>query len=111
MRQDIKELIDAMQRGWNKYPHNTNIGTKQKIGNKIGLCPVAHALIGVGVNVDDVEKNLFVARKYLPVLQHQKVLNCHGEQYSLDSMIIHLADNYNWTTPEVIEWLKSHLND
>ena len=128
MRQDIKELADAMQRGWDKYPRNANGSTKIKVDNKIGLCPIAHALIGAGAPIDGVEDQVYIlldagapvlgvedkvfdGEKFFPVLRTQKVLNVFKELNDLDAMIMHLADEHLWTTPQVIAWLRSHAND
>ena len=110
MRQDVKELIDAMQAGWNKVPKNCPHSTfKGSYKNPKACCPLGHAMFGKNDKVDSVA-SLRITCDF-PVLLKQKVKVYFGDLIDLQAAIITLADDYNWSTPKVIKWLKSHLEN
>src|ERR1700675_1190496 len=107
MNQPLNEFINAMSAGWKLCPRNPNgssvLGTRT---HPICWCPPSHAALGktgIAFTASDIKnKNLF------PFLKEQ---NVYGFEFdgSLYAAIIHLADGFNWSTPRVIKWLRSHL--
>jgi hypothetical protein len=109
MNQPLNEFINAMSAGWKLCPRNANGSSFLGTGEyPIGCCPLAHAALGktgFARTASAVEnKNMF------PFLKEQQV---SGDEFtgSLYSTIICLADVYNWSTPQVLRWLRTHLND
>lgn len=109
MRQDVKELADAMEAGWKLCPHmvSHSFFTSKDNSNQTpeaptACCPRGHAGLGKYGSAD--KHTLF------PVLFSQRV---QFPSYSIDCLayaINELADK-GWTTPQVVAWLRSHLND
>lgn len=115
MRQDVQDLITAMQAGWKKVPamsewyfedrHGHWRGHFQDITEIRAACAQGHALLG---------KNALGIGDWLslfPILKSQRVLFKDGTTTDLGDAINRLVMDAYWTTPQVIEWLRSHLND
>ena len=103
MRKDIKELADAMQKGWKKVPRNTRrCSFAGPENNPSACCPLVHAIVGKTGKASWYNDSA----NYFPVLNKQKV-----DSMSLKETILKLADVYEWTTPQVIRWLRSHQNE
>jgi len=114
MRQDVKELIDAMEKGWKMLPvmsdwyfkdqHGIASTVAGKLSNISAACAQGHALIGVNCF------NAFNRVQLFPILEKQWV--SYGDRtFPLASAINKLVILHRWTTPQVIEWLRSHLED
>jgi hypothetical protein len=116
MRQDVKDLADAMEAGWNKVPRMSNWYFSIKshdmlrsvIRNLHGVeaaCAQGHALIGKGVLDADQRHTLF------PILRKQTVQvrpTCTGDlEYAINTLVM----NEGWTTPQVVAWLRTHEQD
>lgn len=99
MRQDVKELADAMEIGWGMCPRNTFVGTYTK--SPEACCPIAHAVLGA---IGQLPHRYILDRalRIFPVLGKQKV-----DDYDLRSSIISLADRHGWSTPQVVAWLRT----
>jgi hypothetical protein len=113
MRQDVKDLADAMERGWNMvpvtcYPYfNDDYDVDNIPLNKVtSACAIGHALLGKGTT------NIWNSRVLFPVLQKQFVIHPHiDDSIPLASAICNLLLIHEWTTPQVIAWLRSHQED
>ena len=117
MNKQLKELIDCMKKGWNILPHCTNGLTIMQDGaHEIGYnrpilacCPIVHAVIGKeghNLTARDAMKTFFRCDALFPILKNQIVGG-----FKLGGAIIVLADNCGWTTPDIINWLTTHLDD
>ena len=114
MRQDVKELADAMEAGWKLAPEMCDLYFNDKFYPKSdevisSCCAQGHALLGIGSrNVDD-------RSVYFPILYNQMVqkIDRDGKPYELMlcSAIDDLVIGYKWNTPRVVRWLRTHQND
>jgi len=121
MRQDVKELADAMERGWKLVPKTCYAFFVFNDKNKItSCCAMGHALLGNGFTPQpgnhygfDMEK---LVKEMFPILDYQKVeaskerLYNYGKFNTLESIINQLILR-DWNTLQVIEWLRFHQND
>lgn len=114
MRQDVKDLADAMERGYRLVPKNCYAFFNDDLSlshvpiDKINsACAMGHALIGR--NESDVSRLGYL----FPILDDQRVEDPRNRLFGtlLFCAINMLIHNYGWTTLQVIEWLRSHLND
>jgi hypothetical protein len=108
MNTKLNKLIDHMQKGWEKLPRNPTCGTSYGgwENHPTSACPVVHAYLGKTGKVADFES----AVHSFPILNSQNVSYYDGT-INLGSAILLLADDYHWSTPQVIAWLKTHLDD
>lgn len=109
MRQDVKALADAMQKGWQTIPHmcrQTFFKYKKDNYEKIvSCCAIGHAFIGSG------NYHIIIpAVALFPIMRKQKV-RFDNHEINLYRAITILNDQYRWSTPEIIKWLRSHQND
>jgi len=106
MRQDVKDLADAMERGWKQVPvMNKSIyfETNENGDKIVSACALGHALIGFRVASFDAH----------PIVFTQAVID-YAYAFGLMNLwlaITRLNDEFNWSTPQIIEWLRSHQND
>jgi hypothetical protein len=115
MRPDIKELADFMEIGWKTIPkmHSGNFFKfddfkKFRSDNHIvACCALGHLKIGVSNN----NLQRFYLSDRISVLDTQLVEMKNGRKITLVSAIIKLNDEYHWSTPEIVAWLRSHEND
>jgi hypothetical protein len=120
MRNDIKDLADAMERGWNLVPkvsprdyfNNQAISGYGPISGIKSACAQGHALLGMNTTAIN---QLFVL---FPVLLSQRVeatkqsKNFYADDTTwLTTAINELVGLYGWDTPKVVAWLRTHQND
>jgi len=105
MRQDVKQLADAMEKGWQKIPHqNKRVFFGYEHNKIVSCCAMGHALVGARVSVSRMGKRF-------PILNNQKVFTTSTKIYmSLFEAIAVLNDNHDWTTLQVVDWLRTHVN-
>jgi len=111
MRKDIKELADAMEKGWKKVPvmYKDYFWTGSRT-NPTACCARGHA--GLGYNGDPEQGNIW--GHFEKLLDKQKVTSPNPKNkfnLTLAVAIDALVLDYNWDTPKVIKWLRSHQND
>jgi len=113
MHEDIKELVDAMERGYTKIPHMNRLfyfqtNESQKI---MACCAIGHAYIGKTGAVYDFCETVN-SHKLFPVLGTQMVtIDGEDKPCTLWGAITRLNDHYLWTTPQIVEWLRSYQKD
>jgi len=120
MRNDVKELADAMERGWSILPHMSFFMFFQSDHPRFNqwnfrefkansACAQGHALLGT-----PKAKGINDRHTFFPILMEQRVFYKRpynfSEEISLGSAIDKLV-SIGWTTPQVVEWLRSHQND
>lgn len=128
MKALLKRLISGMEAGWKKCP-NTNHQIYSNYGSNGELhscCAVGAAALGLYGSprqfrtVEDEFESIQVVNptyEKFPTGRHTYVGDIKGDKtISLPTAISLLVarpidGGYNWTTPQVIEWLKSHLED
>lgn len=107
---NLRQFIAAMRRGWNGVPRNS-VGLSFT-GTRLfprACCPMIHAYFGVAGRADYIGQPKVTAA--LPFAYHGPKVNHGGEEVNLATAIVLLADIHRWTTPQIIEWLKTHLKD
>jgi len=121
MRQDVKDLADSMERGWKLAPKNCfwyfsgsrNTGrptTRIPLEQVVAACAMGHALLGKGTT------NIGEISKLFPILDTQGVLDAEFPtedcmNWSLSEAINDLLLYENWSTPQVVAWLRTHEQD
>jgi len=106
MRQDVKELADAMERGWEICPHTINDSFFTPYltpKNPLACCPRGHA--GLGKYGDASRHTEF------PVLFSQKVQLPMWYGVDILAYAINELADAGWTTPQVVAWLRTHEQD
>lgn len=131
MKASLKRLITGMERGWETCPHMSheiyyNYEWILKNYNLRSACAIGHAALGLYGTPRDfsiVEHEYESIRVENPTYEpFSKSLSTYvGDIKGYKTIDLPTAINllvapcdkggYNWTTPQVIEWLKSHLND
>jgi hypothetical protein len=105
MRQDVKELADAMERGWYEVP-NMSTGKFFKYDthdkNVIACCALGHLRIGLDYTP------AYHLYERMPILGIQYVVSENGGRFDLFTAIVKLNDEYHWSTRDIIAWLRSH---
>ena len=109
MRQDVKDFADAMEAGWQKVPNMCWCFFKRDDNKIIAACAMGHALLGKGEITAARVSQLF------PIIQKQMVKNIFQGSEADTKVNLEIALNElvkeGWTTPQVIEWLRSHQED
>jgi len=114
MRQDVKDLADSMERGWKLAPkncfwyfNNDSRITRIPFEQVFAACAMGHAILGKGTT------NLGEISKLFPILDTQEVLlpGLHMNTVMLSEAINDLLLHENWSTPQVVAWLRTHQND
>lgn len=119
MNAQLKELIDCMEAGLKKVPVSIKAWTfcSGPYYAPQALCPLGHAILGkfgrLGYGYRAFPILLQQIISNIPVnvnweLQEKSSLE---EKSNLGFAIETLSGSYKWSTEQVIEWLKSHLND
>jgi hypothetical protein len=106
MRQDVKDLADAMERGWSEIPRMSTgrfFSFDEWDKNIVACCALGHLRIGLN------RASAAFLWERMPVLDTQAVILQHGEKLDLFNAIIKLNDEYHWSTPEIVAWLRTHL--
>jgi len=131
MRQDIKELADAMERGWKQFPtmHRGSSFKTDANDKVIACCAIGHTMVGSGnfsgiyystIHIVDQFPPLFDQLVYYPsgfkgkrvsVTRSSRDGRLDGTLCTLWDVIVSLNDDYKWNTPQIIKWLRSHQND
>jgi hypothetical protein len=121
MRQDVKDLADAMERGWKLLPKMSEwyfespdeyFDQDNFRAFKITCaCAQGHALLGTPAAVGVPDRH-----KFFPILRNQLVKFRGKHPYSKSERSLEYAINTlimddKWTTPQVIAWLRSHQED
>lgn len=113
MNIELNKLIKAMERGWKRVPkmcygffeHRRVWKSKTNVG---AACAMGHALLGN----DTIDINNLI--RMFPILQTQKVTGVFyfnpREQQPLEQAINVLVLK-GWKTPDIVKWLKTHLDD
>jgi len=108
MRHDVKHLADSMQAGWSKIPRNCpGKSWYKRFDEVIACCPLMHASVG---HVHRIV-SLLALSEHFPILLEQHVIDRNNSEVTLLNAVIQLADEYRWTTPQIIEWLRTHEQD
>ena len=105
MNQQLKDFADAMERGWNLCPNMEHDKFYKGFPTApTACCANGHAALGMYGNANRWDD--------LDYACTQQVKHPHqgGENILLRSAINKLVKD-GWTTLQVIEWLRSHLND
>jgi len=129
MRQDVKELADAMERGWKQFPkmHRGSSFKTDANDKVIACCAIGHTMVGAG-NFSGIYSTTHIVDKFPPLFDQlvyypsgfkgKRVIRNGRNASGLDGtlcvlwdVIVSLNDDYKWNTPQIIEWLRSHLND
>ena len=118
MRQDVKDLADAMEAGWQKAPITTYAHFRFEDNRVSGACAMGHALLGVGYvpeggSLYDANVAEATVRARFPILINQMVSTPDGmwrEEETLEHAI-NLLVLKRWTTPDIIRWLRTFQNE
>jgi hypothetical protein len=128
MKALLARLIKGLETGWKKCP-NTNheiFSNTDEYGRLSSCCSVGHTALGLYgsphkyARVEEEFKSLRVVNPtyerfprdnftYVGEIKNQKTISLPVAM----SLLVTSKDNggYNWTTPQVIAWLRTHQND
>ena len=107
MRQDVKELADAMEKGWKLCPKMVNVsfytGDRK---NPTACCARGHAALGKYGDASRVDRS-WDNDFHILWSQHVKFSD-HTDRlaYAINDLV-----DLGWTTPQVVAWLRTHLED
>lgn len=112
MRQHVKELADAMEKGWKLCPRMVDGATYFSGGDSkrpTACCAKGHAFLAIR---GDALPSMYLRERFeIFSAFKQEVMNESGDCATLFEILNDLVHEHGWTTPQVIAWLRTHEND